>query len=302
MKHLFIVNPKAGGRDMSEDIRALAENAFKSNSDKYEIYTTKAPGDATEEVRRRAETGENYRIYSCGGDGTFNECVSGAVNKSNIAVCPFPFGTGNDFCRMFGEEQKLFTDMDAVIAGTEHDIDVIDCNGRYSINICSVGIDARIGTNVHKYSSIPLIGGATGYVVSAIVEICKGISRHMVIRSSDYAADGKFALVCACNGRYYGGGFNPSTDAMPDDGILDIYIISDVNLLTLAALIGKYAKGRGDELPKYITHLRSDHVSIEFDEDNVINLDGEAMSAKKVDMKLIPKAVKMIVPRGMRFF
>lgn len=302
MKHLFIVNPKAGGRDMSEDIRALAENAFKSNPDKYEIYTTKAPGDATEEVRRRAETGENYRIYSCGGDGTFNECVSGAVNKSNIALCPFPFGTGNDFCRMFGEEQKLFTDMDAVIAGTEHDIDVIDCNGRYSINICSVGIDARIGTNVHKYSSIPLIGGATGYVVSAIVEICKGISRHMVIRSSDYAADGKFALVCACNGRYYGGGFNPSTDAMPDDGILDIYIVSDVNLLTLAVLIGKYAKGRGDELPKYITHLRSDHVSIEFDEDNVINLDGEAMSAKKVDMKLIPKAVKMIVPRGMRFF
>ena len=298
MKHLFIVNPKAGGRDLSEDIRALAENAFKSNPDKYEIYTTKAPGDATEEVRRRAETGENYRIYSCGGDGTFNECVSGAVNKSNIAVCPFPFGTGNDFCRMFGEEQKLFTDMDAVIAGTEHDIDVIDCNGRYSINICSVGIDARIGTNVHKYSSIPLIGGATGYVVSAIVEICKGISRHMVIRSSDYAADGKFALVCAC----YGGGFNPSTDAMPDDGILDIYIVSDVNLLTLAVLIGKYAKGRGDELPKYITHLRSDHVSIEFDEDNVINLDGEAMSAKKVDMKLIPKAVKMIVPRGMRFF
>ena len=302
MKHLFIVNPKAGGRDMSEDIRALAENAFKSNPDKYEIYTTKVPGDATEEVRRRAETGENYRIYSCGGDGTFNECVSGAVNKSNIAVCPFPFGTGNDFCRMFGKEQKLFTDMDAVIAGTEHDIDVIDCNGRYSINICSVGIDARIGTNVHKYSSIPLIGGATGYVVSAIVEICKGISRHMVIRSSDYAADGKFALVCACNGRYYGGGFNPSTDAMPDDGILDIYIVSDVNLLTLAVLIGKYAKGRGDELPKYITHLRSDHVSIEFDEDNVINLDGEAMSAKKVDMKLIPKAVKMIVPRGMRFF
>ena len=302
MKHLFIVNPKAGGRDMSEDIRALAENAFKSNPDKYEIYTTKVPGDATEEVRRRAETGENYRIYSCGGDGTFNECVSGAVNKSNIALCPFPFGTGNDFCRMFGEEQKLFTDMDAVIAGTEHDIDVIDCNGRYSINICSVGIDARIGTNVHKYSSIPLIGGATGYVVSAIVEICKGISRHMVIRSSDYAADGKFALVCACNGRYYGGGFNPSTDAMPDDGILDIYIVSDVNLITLAVLIGKYAKGRGDELPKYITHLRSDHVSIEFDEDNVINLDGEAMSAKKVDMKLIPKAVKMIVPRGMRFF
>ena len=265
MKHLFIVNPKAGGRDMSEDIRALAEMAFSSNPEGFELYTTKAPGDATEEVRRRAETGEHYHIYSCGGDGTFNECVSGAVNMSNVAVCPFPFGTGNDFCRMFGSEQKLFTDLDAVINGTEHDIDSIDCNGRYSVNLCSVGIDARIGTNVHKYSSIPLIGGATGYVVSAVVEICKGIGTHMVIRSENFSADGKFALVCACNGRYYGGGFNPSPDAMPDDGILDIYIVSNVNLLTLATLIGKYAKGRGDELPKYITHLRSDRVSIEFD-------------------------------------
>ena len=125
---------------------------------------------------------------------------------------------------------------------------------------------------------------------------------HMVIRSENFSADGKFALVCACNGRYYGGGFNPSPDAMPDDGILDIYIVSNVNLLTLATLIGKYAKGRGDELPKYITHIRSDRVSIEFDEDNVINLDGEAVFARKVEMKLLPGAVKMIVPKGMSFF
>ena len=302
MKHLFIVNPKAGGKDRTEDIRALAKKTFQNRDDIYEIYTTSAPGDATKEVLRRAETDELYHVYSCGGDGTFNECVSGAVGHENIAVCPFPFGTGNDFCRMFGEEQALFTDMEAVIDGTEHAIDVIDCNGRYSVNLCSVGIDARIGTNVHKYSSIPLIGGATGYVVSAIVEIFKGISTHMVIRSDDLEADGKYSLVCACNGRYYGGGFNPSPDAMPDDGILDIYIVNDVNLPRLASLIGKYAKGRADELPKYITHIRSDSISIEFDEENVVNLDGEAVFTKKADMRLIPKAVKMIVPKGMRFF
>lgn len=302
MKHLFIVNPKAGGKDMSEEIRALAKDSFGAKGLDYEIYVTKAAGDATEEVKRRAETGEHYHIYSCGGDGTFNEIVSGAVGHENIAVCPFPFGTGNDFCRMFKEEQNLFTDPEALIAGTEHDVDVIDCNGRYSVNLCSVGIDARIGTNVHKYTSFPLFRGGAGYVVSAIVEICSGIGTHMVIRSDEFEADGKFALVCACNGRYYGGGFNPSPDAMPDDGILDIYIVKNVNIITLAGLIGKYAKGRGAELPKYITHLRSDNVSIEFDEDNVINLDGEAVFAKKVEMKLLPKAAKLIVPAGMKFF
>lgn len=302
MKHLFIVNPKAGGTDRTEEIKALAQKTFETREDNFEIYTTKAPGDATDEVIRRADTGEQVRVYSCGGDGTFNECVSGAVGRENIAVCPFPFGTGNDFCRMFGDEQSLFTDMDAVLDGTEHSIDIIDCNGRYSVNLCSVGIDARIGTNVHKYTSFPLFRGGVGYVISAIVEVFKGISTHMVIRSDDFTADGKYSLVCACNGRFYGGGFNPSANAMPDDGILDIYIVQGVSLIKLAGLIGKYAKGRADELPKYITHLRSDNVSIEFDEENVINLDGEAVFAKKVDMKLIPGAVKIVVPKGMRFF
>ncbi len=302
MKHLFIVNPKAGGTDRTEEIKALAQKTFETREDEFEVYTTKAPGDATDEVIRRADTGEQVRVYSCGGDGTFNECVSGAVGRENVAVCPFPFGTGNDFCRMFGDEQSLFTDMDAVLDGTERSIDIIDCNGRYSVNLCSVGIDARIGTNVHKYTSFPLFRGGAGYVVSAIVEIFKGISTHMVIRSGDFTADGKYSLVCACNGRFYGGGFNPSANAMPDDGILDIYIVQGVGLIKLAGLIGKYAKGRADELPKYITHLRSDNVSIEFDEENVINLDGEAVFAKKVDMKLIPGAVKIIVPKGMRFF
>lgn len=302
MKHLFIVNPAAGGTDRTGEIRELARKAFENRPDAFEVYTTKGPGDATDEVILRADSGERYRVYSCGGDGTFNECVSGAAGRENVAVCPFPLGTGNDFCRMFGDEQALFRDMDAVIGGTEHAIDVIECNGRYSVDICSVGIDARIGTNVHKYTSFPLFRGGVGYVVSAIVEICKGIGTPMRIRAGEQEYDGKFSLVCACNGRYYGGGFNPSPDAMPDDGILDIYIVKDVTLLRLAGLIGKYAKGRADELPEYITHLRGDSVSIEFEKENVINLDGEALYAKKVDMRLIPGAVRLIVPKGVRFF
>ncbi|MEI3061445.1 MAG: hypothetical protein V8S72_00145 [Oscillospiraceae bacterium] len=105
-----------------------------------------------------------------------------------------------------------------------------------------------IGTNVHNYSKFPLIGGSAAYVVSAVVEV-RGISRHMRITSGDFVADAKHTLVCACNGRFYGGGFNPSLTAMPDDGIMDIFVAKKLNILQFAALIGKYAKGRADELP-----------------------------------------------------
>lgn len=302
MKHLFVVNPTAGGKDKSIAVSRAVRAAFENREGEYEVYVTRGPMDAADKVRRDAKECEHLRVYACGGDGTFNECVCGAALLENTAVCPFPTGTGNDFCRMFGEEKDLFRDLEALLCGSVRPIDVIDCNGRKSVNICSVGIDARIGTNVHKYSSLPLIGGAGAYVVSAAVEMWKGIARPMRISCGDYHGEGDFSLVCVCNGRYYGGGFNPSLDARPDDGELDIFIAKKVNLVQFAALIGKYAAGHAAEMTDIVTHLKGSEITIGFDEDNVINLDGEAMYTREAVMRLEPGALRLIVPRGMRFF
>ena len=303
MKHLFIVNPTAGGKDKTEEVRGKVEAAFQKRGEEFEVYVTTAPMDATRKIEEESAKAEHLRVYACGGDGTFNECVCGAALKRNVAVCPFPTGTGNDFCRMFGEEKDLFRDLDALLDGSERPIDLLDCNGRYSANICSVGVDARIGTDVHKYSGIPLIGGATGYVVSAVVNMFKGIATKMDISCGDFHADGKHTLVCACNGRFYGGGFNPSLEAMPDDGIMDVYIVKKVNLVQFAALIGKYSKGKADEMPKFIKHIRSSgEVVIRCEKEDVAQLDGEALRATEFRFRLVPKALNLIVPKGMRFF
>ena len=303
MKHLFIVNPVAGGGDKTDEVKAKVVSAFAQRpEEEIEIYVTKAPLDATEKIRAEAADGKALRVYACGGDGTFNECAAGVAGLPNAAVCPFPTGTGNDFCRMFGAEKDLFRDLEALVEGTVRPIDAIDCNGRCSVNICSVGIDARIGTNVHKYTDLPLVGGAAGYVVSAAVEMFRGIARPMRISSGDFSGDGEYSLVCVCNGRYYGGGFNPSPDARPDDGELDMYIVKKVSLLQFSSLIGKYAKGRAAELTKLVTHLKGREITIEFDGDEVINLDGEAYYTDRAVMRLLPHAVNLIVPKGMKFF
>ena len=299
MKHLFIVNPIAGSRDASEDLRGRIQRAFHHRADSWELYVTKAPRDATEKIRQEAASGEALRVYACGGDGTFNECVCGAALLPNVAVCPVPTGTGNDFCRMFGADAALFRDLDALLDGEVREIDLISCNGSYSANICSVGIDARIGTEVHRYSSLPLVGGAGAYVISAVVNAVRGIATGMRVRCGSYDSHEKYSLVCACNGRFYGGGFNPSPTAMLDDGLLDIFIVKKVSLFTFARCIGKYASGHADDFPQFITHLRDTELSIEFDREDVINLDGEGLRAKSVNMKLIPKALKLIIPKGL---
>ncbi len=303
MKHLFIVNPTAGGKDKTEEVRAKVESAFAKREDSFELYVTRAPMDATRKIEEASATGEELRIYACGGDGTFNECVCGAAEKANVSLCPLPTGTGNDFCRMFGEEKDLFRDLNALLNGSIQPIDLLECNGRWSANICSVGIDARIATDVHKYSHIPLIGGATGYVVSALVNMFKGIATEMDIRCGDVHSQGKKTLICACNGRYYGGGFNPSKNARPDDGIMDVYIVKKVSLLQFATLIGKYAKGEADQLPAFVQHIRTaEALRIHCAAEDVAQLDGEGMRAKDFTIRLVPKALNLIVPKGMKFF
>ena len=174
MKHLFIVNPIAGGKkNRHEETISLINEVMAENGGEYEIYITKGPLDACRKIEAEAESGETIRVYSCGGDGTFNECVNAAAGRKNVAVTSYPCGTGNDFIRTFEDEAALFRDMRELVQGTEIPIDIIRCNDRYSANICSVGLDARIAADAHKYSHIPVIGGATCYVVSLLANIIK---------------------------------------------------------------------------------------------------------------------------------
>lgn len=302
MKHLFIVNPVAGGRDSTDAVSARVAQAFSGRDEEFEIYTTKAPMDACRKIEEEAASGEMLRVYACGGDGTLNECVCGAAGKDNVAVTHFPTGTGNDFVKTFGEDGTRFRNINELLDGEVRKLDIIDCNGRASINICSVGIDARIGTDVHKYSAIPVLGGATGYVTSLAVNLAKGITDELRVVCDGKLYYGKMSLVCVCNGSYYGGGFHPVPEARTDDGVLDMLIVKGVSRLKFLTAVGAFAKGRYADQPKLITHLRSRCIEIESEQEIVINVDGEAMYAKKIRMEVIPGGVNFIVPANMAYF
>ena len=302
MKHLFIVNPVAGGHDSTERVSAQVAQAFSGREEDFEIYTTRAPMDAADKIRYEAARCEALRVYACGGDGTLNECVCGAVGQMNVAVTHFPTGTGNDFIKTFGAEAARFRSIGDLLDGEVRPLDVIDCNGRYSINICSVGIDARIGTDVHKYSAIPVIGGATGYVTSLVVNLAKGIRDELRVVCGDRLYRGEMTLLCCCNGSYYGGGFHPVPEARPDDGVLDFLLVKGVSRLTFLKVVGAYAKGRYADYPDLITHLRADEMTIESEKELVVNVDGEALHAKTVRLKLLPGAVNFLVPANMEYF
>ena len=303
MKHLFIINPEAGGlKGRLEEIRRELTEFAETLKDPYEIYVTNAPMDACHKIAEAAESEDELRVYACGGDGTLNECANGAAKRKNVAITHYPCGTGNDFLKTFGVENvDKFRDLQALSTGCIRPLDLIDCDSRYAINISSVGIDARVTADVHKYSSIPVIGGATGYVVSLVVNVIKGVTQKFRITIGDTVIDKKITLACVCNGRFYGGGFNPMPDAIPDDGILDCLVVEPVSRLKVAQIVGRYAKGKFREFPELFTYVRGDGMEIECDREFVSNIDGEAISVKKISFKLVPKGVNFIFPAEMDY-
>ena len=307
MKHLFIVNPVAGRQKPEDKLRLIHEAidrlpAEKRESEEFEVYVTAAPMDACAYIKEAAKKAQELRIYACGGDGTLNECVNGAAGLSNVAVTHFPCGTGNDFIKMFGPDKDRFFDLTELMNGEVRPIDVIDCNGRYSVNICSMGLDARIGTDVHKYSGMPLMGGAAGYVVSLAANYFKGITTAMTARTEGLTCGPELNLVCVCNGRFYGGGFNPTNDARPDDGYMDVLVASGVNRLKLLGVIMSYATAKYKLYPQYITYVRTRHLEVDCRNTEVINIDGEAEHSKRAVFDLIPGGINFIAPRGLEFF
>ncbi len=300
MTHLFIINPAAGSRDQTEAYTAQIKTACDARGIDYRIEVSSAPGECRRIAREAAQSGEEYRIYACGGDGTLNEVASGAAGFPNAAVTVFSGGSGNDFVKLF-DDPKAFFDLDRLLDAEEVTFDMIRCNDDLALNICSVGLDARIGTDVANYKRRPLLHGFRAYIASTVVNVIKGISEHYVVEINGETIDAKQTMICVCNGRFYGGGFNPVPDADPTDGVLDVLVVKKVSRLQVPAVIGKYKSGRYKELPKLVRYFATDKVTIRCDKPTAINLDGELRTAETVTMEVAQEKLRFFYPKDLTF-
>lgn len=298
MKHWFIINPAAGKTDRTTELSYKISSLCRERELDFEIVISHAPGQCEVLARSAAERGEPCRIYACGGDGTLNEVVNGVAGASNAAVTHFPIGSGNDFIKA-SSDPAAFSDLSRLLDPEEKAFDLIEVGDRFGLDICSIGIDARVGTDVAKYKRLPLISGSGAYILSTVVNVIKGIHRHYVIEVAGEVIDANQTMICACNGRWYGGGFNPVPDAVLDDGLLDVLVVKPVSRLKVPSVIGRYKAGKYREFPDLIRHFRVPEITICCDEPSRISIDGELLIAKDVTFRISEKKLRFFYPKGL---
>ncbi len=300
MRHLFLINPAAGKFDRTKQFTAQIQSVFSGRPDAWEIAVSARPGDCEAAARKACLAGEEVRLYACGGDGTLNEVVNGAAGFPNAAVTHFPGGSGNDFIKIFSDP-PAFSDLRRLADGEEALFDLIQAGeGRYALNVCSVGFDARIGTEIARYKRLPLVTGRGAYVLSAAVNTVKGVHRpYTVTLDSGERFEGRQSLICILNGRWYGGSFHPVPEAEPDDGLLDVLLVRAVSRLTVARVIGKYRDGLYAGYPELIAHRRCRSLRIRSPEPSAVNLDGELITASDITFRTAEDKIRFFYPKGL---
>lgn len=302
MRHVFLINPAAGRHNRQAELAGLCRQVALEQGLDYEILVTEYPGHGVQLIGRACDQagGQRLRIYACGGDGTLNEVLRGAVGRWNVAIAHLPVGTGNDFLKVFGQENLGLFTLGNLVQGREIPLDYIQTNCGNALNVLSVGIDARVAADVSKYKHLPLLGGQGAYLTAAAVNIIKGMGEEYRLTLDGQCHDGLYTMIYVANGNWYGGSFCPVPEARPWDGKLEVLLVRKVSRLTAARVIGAYQRGQYRQLPQYITRQSCTQIELSRADGKPmqINLDGEIATTGHLAAQL-QGGLHFVVPRGL---
>ena len=300
MRHVFIINPRAGKRDQTARIYEMANHLRSAHGLDCTCMLTDRPGGATEMARRLAEEGRPLRVYACGGDGTVSEVANGLAGFSNAAMTCIPSGTGNDFLKNFGLDMGKFRDAENLWDGPVFPLDLIDCNGRYCLTIACNGIDAQVAESVHLYSRSPFLNGRGSYLASVAANfLLRDIGHHWTVTLDGETAEGDFTLISVCNGRHYGGGSIPVPEARMDDGILNTILVRKISKAAFARMFKIYSAGNYRQVSHAAWTVTAREVRICSDLEEIVTcLDGECFRSHEVIIRLADKRLNFFGPKG----
>lgn len=306
-RHLFIINPVAGRKDRTSQIKRSVESLLLTDPTDFAVT------DGVGAAMRIAESYINdhpedfVRVYSCGGDGTLCEIAEGVwrTGRENAAIGVVPTGSGNDFVKYFHVPADRFRNLRALTRGECSPIDVMrvrDADGRerISINIVSAGFDAAVAKGMDKYKKLPLVGGSAAYNLSLAECLVSKMKNRFTLFVDDELSGGEnapYLFAIAANGSYYGGGYNAAPYSDLSDGLIDFIRIDTVSRLKFLRLVGGFRAGKHiRDFGDVVSFTRCRKLQIVSESLIDVNLDGEIVRMKNPVIEILPKNLKIILP------
>jgi YegS/Rv2252/BmrU family lipid kinase len=266
-------------------------NALSTYGLEHHVEPTRSLEHARELALAAAAVGEVAVAF--GGDGLAG-AVAGALKHSDGVVGVLPGGRGNDFARVLGIPREPVAACEVLASGIVQSVDLGEAGGHTFLSIASCGFDsdanrianqARVvrGNLVYAYAALRTL---VGWKSATFTMTLDGGSPRTILACT----------IAAANSKAYGGGMFMAPDASLEDGLLDVVVVEDAPKLALLRLLPLVFKG--EHVGKPNVHVdRARQVEIAADRPFTMYADGDPIAELPVTVRVLPGAVRVIVPR-----
>ncbi len=295
MQTLVILNPTAGGRAASKDLRTRIASVIDAD---FEV--TRGPGDAVVLAERGARSGYES-VVAVGGDGTIREVATGLHEAGGTARLGIvPAGTGNDLAASLGLPRGVERAVRVLLEGRTADLDLIEAtpadgegDPRFLANAAVAGFGGRIADRMSPRSRRLL--RPVAYPLAALGQL-----RDLRPYSVRLDIDGRIVetsalMLIVANGPFAGGKLPLAPGAATDDGWLDLIVMGAVSPPGLVTLVPRVLAGRHRRHPA-VSVYRARQVRVDCDPPMWTNLDGDTWRAGSSRFRILPAALKVAVP------
>ena len=333
MKVTIIVNPNAGKRSVQKQLELIAGRLLLQDiAQQVSIIHTQARGHATEAAAAlRPE--ECDLIIACGGDGTINEVLNGLMRSgSNIPLAILAAGTSNDFANALHLPDTAAAFCEMVKSGVYQEVDIGCANGRYFMNAAAFGMFTEVahGTAQKKKNNL----GKLAYYLQAIREAPEQLtfSMPLSIDSEEFSDQGNYCVCLVVNSMSVASVRHLMRRADVSDGLFDVLLMKKHTPLKDADQFVQVIQRSGERFlrlprgdkkeedeearPLFQGYLREqlkikggvpDPTFIYFqtaqvtfstdqEEEVVTDVDGELFGHLPLTIKVVPQAIRLLVP------
>lgn len=285
---LVIVNPAARGGRTAE---AEAVAALLALGCAPTIVRTQAPGHA---ARLAREAPDSAVIYVLGGDGTVMEVAGARVGRAT-PIGILPGGTGNQLARHFGIPLRVGRALRALAAGTARPFDLGRLeDGRHFAIAAGLGMDAAMIAGTSPAAKRRL--GVAAYVLSAARAALQVRPFPLRITVDGVSQEREASLAMIANvGAIMNGRLRLGPDARPDDGLLDVCVLSPDGAADALLLASWMLRGVFRPDPR-LWYARGRRIRLEAPAGVPAEADGELLQRPILSAEAIADGARFLVP------
>lgn len=299
-KAKFIINPSSGRQNFLKNIEGMIGKLIMDQIVNHvDVFYTEKQDDAKNEAMSMKK-GEYDFVVAIGGDGTLNEVVNGvALGKNETPIAVISAGTVNDFANYLSLPQGIDEFCDLIRDFNIKEVDLGRIDGTYFMNVLAGGLLSDVGYKVPK--ELKAIFGKMAYYVECAKDIPKNLfhSIPISVKTEEFSKECECLLFIVANSQSVGGFRNAAPLASVSDGLLDVLILKKVEVAQLSNLLLKIVQGDHINHPNVeYFQTKKIHIDILDDSKVVVDYDGECFGELPVTIEVVPKAVKIIVPKS----